>query len=87
MLWPRRTKSRHPDDRSENRTMTDDRLTEIEIKLAHAEQAINEMSEVLYAQQALLEKLDRGLTALRQRVTTVESGPEGTSGDEKPPHY
>ena len=91
MLCPRLTKSRHinrhPDDRSENRAMTDDRLTEIEIKLAHAEQAINEMSDVLYAQQALLDKLDRGLTALRQRVSTVEGGTEGTSGDEKPPHY
>jgi len=87
MLCPGRTKSRLPDDRSENSTMTDERLTEIEIKLAHAEQAINEMSDVLYAQQALLEKLDRGLTALRQRVSATESGSEGTSGDEKPPHY
>ena len=67
--------------------MNDDRLTEIEIKLAHAEQAINEMSDVLYAQQALLEKLELGLGSLRQRVSTMETGPEGTSGDEKPPHY
>jgi len=87
MLCPRLTKSRHPDDHSENRAMTDDRLTEIEIKLAHAEQAINEMSDVLYAQQALLEKLDLSLSSLRQRISSIEGGPEGTSGDEKPPHY
>ncbi|MBT8422891.1 MAG: SlyX family protein [Gammaproteobacteria bacterium] len=67
--------------------MTDERLTEIEIKLAHTEQAINEMSDVLYAQQALLDKLGAGLAGLRQRVSGMESGSEGTSDDEKPPHY
>lgn len=67
--------------------MNDDRLTDIEIKLAHAEQAITEISDVLYAQQAMLQKLEQGYSLLRQRVNSMEAGHDGDATDEKPPHY
>lgn len=64
-----------------------DRSTEIEIKLAHLEQALNQISDVVYAQQASIDGLERTCEALRQRALSVESGDEGSSEQEKPPHY
>jgi len=67
--------------------MSDERLTEIEIKLAHAEQAISEMSDVIYAQQALLDKMEQRYDMLRQRISSVEADSDSPGGNEKPPHY
>ncbi|NOR19569.1 MAG: hypothetical protein GQ538_05720, partial [Xanthomonadales bacterium] len=36
-----------------------DRLTEIEIKIAHMEQSLSDLSDVLYRQQSLLDQLER----------------------------
>jgi SlyX protein len=65
----------------------DNRLTEIEIKMAHMEQSLNELSDVLYRQQALLDRLERGYQHLRQRVENSAEPGEAESADEKPPHY
>ena len=65
----------------------DNRLTEIEIKMAHMEQSLNELSDVLYRQQALLDRLERGYQHLRQRVENSEEPGESDSADEKPPLY
>ncbi|MGI9291650.1 MAG: SlyX family protein [Gammaproteobacteria bacterium] len=65
-----------------------DRITEIEIKLGYLEQAVNELSDVLYRQQNLIERLEAGFEQLRQRVDSSEGGgPSQGSEDEKPPHY
>ncbi len=65
-----------------------DRTTEIEIKLAHLEQALNDMSDVLYAQQSDLDKLNRLNDALQQRLFSLEGESEETKDkNEKPPHY
>jgi uncharacterized coiled-coil protein SlyX len=65
-----------------------DRLTEIEIKLAHVEQALTELSDVLYQQQGYITQLEANYENLRQRV---QSGGEGSANtgpeDDKPPHY
>jgi SlyX protein len=66
----------------------DDRLTEIEIKLAHIEQSLNELSDVMYRQQGLIERLERGYDQLRQRIQTDDEGSAETNpGNDKPPHY
>ena len=66
----------------------DNRLTEIEIKLAHIEQSLNELSDVMYQQQGLIERLERGYDQLRQRIQTDGEGSSDTNpADEKPPHY
>jgi len=66
----------------------DNRLTEIEIKLAHVEQSLNELSDVMYRQQGLIEQLERGYDQLRQRIQTDGEGGSGSNpADEKPPHY
>jgi SlyX protein len=66
----------------------DDRLTEIEIKLAHIEQSLNELSDVMYRQQGLIERLERGYDQLRQRIQTDGEGSAETNpANDKPPHY
>jgi SlyX protein len=93
----RRTKAEIPSrpstggsDRNENnrKENMNDRTTEIEIKLAHMEQALNELSDVIYAQQNVLDKLNSSHDALRQRLFSLEGGGDDSeNNNEKPPHY
>jgi SlyX protein len=65
-----------------------ERVTELEIKLAHNEQALNELSDVLYRQQQLIDRLEQRMEALQQRVETGNAdGADPDATDEKPPHY
>ncbi|OFZ54772.1 MAG: SlyX protein [Bdellovibrionales bacterium RIFOXYB2_FULL_36_6] len=69
--------------------MNEERLTEIEIKLAYQEKIINDLNDVVCDQQKEIEKLgsiceklikivnENGLT-----VPTIDA-----PADEKPPHY
>jgi SlyX protein len=66
-----------------------DRLTEIEIKIAHVEHSLNELNDVLLRQQTYIDKLERGVEQLNERLQAEggmrpdDSAPEA----EKPPHY
>ena len=65
-----------------------ERLDAIEEKLAHLEQAIGELSDVVARQQKELERaLDRN-QRLTEKLAALESdfGPSATA-QEKPPHY
>ena len=65
-----------------------DRLTEIEIKIAHMEQSLGELSDVLYRQQSLMDRLETRFNELRQRVSATAEAPENNDpAEEKPPHY
>jgi SlyX protein len=65
-----------------------DRLEAIETKLAHLEQAVTELSDVVARQQKELDRaLDRS-QRLMEKIAAIESdaGARATA-DEKPPHY
>lgn len=64
-----------------------ERITDIEIKLAHLEQALQEISDVMYRQQQDIERLDQKLERLQEGMSS--EGAAGASPDavEKPPHY
>jgi SlyX protein len=65
-----------------------ERITELEIKLAHLEQAVNELSDVLYRQQGMLERLESSYESLQQRVNSAgDAASNPDPEDEKPPHY
>ena len=65
-----------------------DRLTEIEIKVAHIEQSLNELSDVLYRQQELITRLGQMCEHLQQRIQASGEGVESTNPkDDIPPHY
>ena len=67
---------------------TQQKLTEIEIRLAHMDQALTELSDAMFDQQKLIRGLEETCDELRQRMHAVsESTDTGSPDDEKPPHY
>jgi len=66
----------------------DERLEKLEAKLAYLEQANEELSDVLFAQQKALDELAARVSRLAGRIDSMEeTGPGYTAADEKPPHY
>jgi|GEM_PF-671205 len=65
--------------------MPEARLTELEIRLAYQEQTINDLNEVILAQQADLDLLKKSMDQLRTKLDGAEQsfGP----ASERPPHY
>jgi SlyX protein len=65
-----------------------DRLEAIEIKLAHLERAVTEISDVVARQQKELDRAIDRSQRLMEKIAALESdsGPSATA-DEKPPHY
>lgn len=68
--------------------MDEQRLIDIEIKLAHQEHALDEVNEVLTSQQVQLTRLEQVCQSLVERFRAIS---EGSAADErgvtKPPHY
>ena len=68
--------------------MSDERLVDIETKLAHQEQLLLELNEVITDQQARIMQLEEHYRVLIERVRSIgEMVPNADSGTERPPHY
>jgi SlyX protein len=69
-----------------SQTSTDERITNLEIKLSFTEDLIEKLNETVYKQQQQIEFLYRELKAIKEQASS--SGPSGSSlKDEIPPHY
>ena len=69
--------------------MDEDRLIDIETKLAYQEKMIKDLNEVVVEQQKAIEKLAAGygrLAKMYQEHARMMSAVDGPA-DEKPPHY
>ncbi|KYG67262.1 SlyX protein [Bdellovibrio bacteriovorus] len=67
--------------------MTEERLIDIETKIAHQEHLLEELSQVLYEQQKTIDHLEKRLIQLSKKI---EDGPDGGDigpANQKPPHY
>jgi SlyX protein len=66
-----------------------ERLEQLELKLAFLERANQELSDVVYRQQQELDDLRARLAVLAARVDAmkVSEATEYTPEQEKPPHY
>jgi SlyX protein len=64
--------------------MTDDRITNLEIKLSFTEDLIEKLNETIYKQQQQIEFLYRELKALKEQAS---SSVRTSLKDEIPPHY
>ena len=62
---------------------SDDRITELEIKLMHHERLVETLNEVIIEQRAELDQLRRRLDGLERKLE--DSGEE--PANEQPPHY
>jgi len=64
-----------------------ERLDEVEIKLAHLELTVTELSDALYAQQQAIERLTRSNERLKQRIEALGESAEVPADEQIPPHY
>ena len=65
---------------------TEDRFVDIEIKLAHQEDLVETLNQLVYAQQKRMDKLEATCAALAQHIRdNAHDGPNAVN--ERPPHY
>ena len=68
--------------------MSDERFVELESRLAHQDQMLHELNEVVTDQQAKLMQLEELCRELINRVRSIGDGVStGSPEDERPPHY
>ena len=66
--------------------MSEERITNLEIKLSFAEDLIEKLNETVYKQQQQIEFLYRELKAIKEQASSGGGG-GASSQDEIPPHY
>ncbi len=68
--------------------MYEERFIDLESRLAHQDQLLNELNDVVTQQQAKIMQLDELCNTLITRVRSMgEALPDGDPGNERPPHY
>lgn len=68
--------------------MDNERLMDIETKIAYQEHMISELNTIVYGQQKTIEDLKKMVELLRHRVMDLVDMTSYTDpGSEKPPHY
>ena len=69
--------------------MDEQRIIEIETKLAYQEVTLGELNQVLTDQQSQLTRLERLSARLLDRLESLTADGEGgeDAGEERPPHY
>lgn len=68
--------------------MSEDRLVDIEVKLAHQDQLLLDLNDVVTGQQAKIMQLEELCGTLVARIRSIgEALPEEGEQDERPPHY
>ncbi|WP_405225216.1 SlyX family protein [Lentisalinibacter sediminis] len=68
--------------------MTDDRIDNVEAKVAYLEDANETLSGEVAAQLRMIESLESRLALALERIGELEPGaPDEPRGDEPPPHY
>jgi SlyX protein len=67
---------------------TEDRLVELEIKIARQEDMTDALNQTLYQQQRKIDELEALCSALARHLKDMrDAAPEGGPSNEKPPHY
>lgn len=67
---------------------TEDRLVDIEIKLARQEDLVDALNQTVFRQQQKLDELEALCSALARHIRTMrEASAEPGAAHEKPPHY
>ncbi|HSJ81521.1 MAG TPA: SlyX family protein [Thiobacillus sp.] len=67
--------------------MTESRLTELETKLAFAEDLLETLNQTVIRQQGQLDSMQQQLRLLHQRLQDTRPDEVNTPRDEIPPHY
>ena len=67
--------------------MSDERITNLEIKLSFTEDLIEKLNETIYKQQQQIEFLYRELKAIKEQASSSGGSGSGNLKDDIPPHY
>ena len=68
--------------------MSEERFIDLESRLAHQDQMLNELNDVVSEQQARLMQLEELCRTLVDRVRSLGEGVSASDpADERPPHY
>lgn len=68
--------------------MSEERFVELESRLAHQDQTLHELNEVVTSQQAQLMQLEELCRNLVDRIRSLGEGVQaGDPASERPPHY
>jgi len=68
--------------------MTETRITELEVQLAHQSTTVDELNDMVAKQWQEIDRLKKQLTRLTGRLEQVEQTvPKGPADDQPPPHY
>jgi len=66
----------------------DQRLTDLEIQLAHQTALMDELNEIVISQWAEIDRMKKRLETHKNRLQQVELAlPESTDDNQPPPHY
>ncbi|MDP1829705.1 MAG: SlyX family protein [Archangium sp.] len=66
--------------------MSETRLADLEVKCAHLEKVVSDLSEVMWRQQKELDALKDAYRGLKDRMAG-DPGLVDASNNERPPHY
>jgi len=67
--------------------MTEDRITNLEIKLSFTEDLIDQLNQTIYKQQQQIEFLYRELKSIKEQSSNGDNAGNNSPKDEIPPHY
>ena len=65
----------------------DERFVAIEIKLAHQEDLVDALNDVVYQQTRRIDELEAMVNALGEHLRNAAQSTPGTAAHEVPPHY
>jgi SlyX protein len=66
---------------------TEERLTQLEIKLSYTEDLLDTLNQLVTTQQNQIDLLLREVVRLRQHGSSEAPAPQRNPRDELPPHY
>jgi SlyX protein len=67
--------------------MSEDRLIDLETKFAHQEMTLEELQKVVLDQNVVIDRLEKTLKILKDRLDALVRGDGSPPVNEKPPHY
>ena len=70
--------------------MSQDRVTELEVQLAHVQRLYEQLNEVVTAEAIRADRLQRQVELLSQQIRNMKAKTEPAESDpldERPPHY
>ena len=68
--------------------MTEERLVEMETRLAYQDQLVEELNRLVYKQDVRVRKLEETCKRLQKQFTALtDDSPISDEGEQLPPHY